>query len=155
MFVYTAGNGVNGFTLDRSIGAFFLTHPNMRIPENKGSYAVNEANEDKWDEATKAMVRRFREGKTECGKRSARYVGALVADVDRTLIRGGIYMYPADQKSTDGKLRPLYEAAPLAMVARAAGGLAHTGTDDVLAIVPHKLHQRVPRYIGARPDVEE
>lgn len=155
MFVYTAGAGVNGFTLDRAVGAFFLTHPNMQIPAGSGSYAVNEANESKWPPETVEMVRRFRMQETRCGKRSARYVGALVADFHRTLIQGGIYMYPGDNKNQNGKLRLLYEASPLAMVARQAGGLAHTGKADVLEVVPEALHQRVPLFIGARSDVEE
>lgn len=155
MFVYTAGSGVNGFTLDRSVGVFFLTHEHMQFPEGGGSYSVNEANEHKWDDKTKAMVRKFRQGKTECGKRSARYVGALVADFHRTLIQGGVYMYPGDSGSPNGKLRLLYEAAPLALVAREAGGAASTGTQDVLDVKPDTLHQRVPLYIGSAPDVEE
>ncbi|MCB9869759.1 MAG: class 1 fructose-bisphosphatase [Planctomycetes bacterium] len=155
MFVYTAGNGVNGFTLDRSIGAFYLTHPNIQFASGKGSYAVNEANEPNWDDKTKAMVRTFREGRTACGKRSARYVGALVADFHRTMIQGGVYMYPGDKKSPNGKLRLLYECSPLAMVAREAGGAASTGTMDVLDVVPEALHQRVPLFIGAKDDVAE
>ena len=155
MFVYTTGSEVNGFTLDRSVGVFFLTHKNMRFPAGKGSYSVNEANQTKWNEATRDMVQKFREGRTGCGKRSARYVGALVADFHRTLIQGGVYMYPADQKNVNGKLRLLYEAAPLAMVAMAAGGSASTGEQDILDVVPDQLHQRVPLYIGAKEDVKE
>jgi fructose-1,6-bisphosphatase I len=156
MFVYTAGGGpVNGFTLDRSIGTFFLTHPDIKIPEGQGSYAVNESNESKWDEKTRAMVRAFRLGQTQCGVRSARYVGALVADFHRTLIRGGIFMYPGEVKKPEGKLRLLYEAAPLAMICRQAGGRATDGRRDILDLQPTKLHQRVPLYLGARGDVEE
>ncbi len=157
MFVYTAGGPVNGFTLDRSVGTFFLTHPSMQFPEGKGNYAVNESNETEWDEATRNMVRAFRTGETaqRIGKRSARYIGALVADFHRTMIQGGIYMYPANRKATNGKLRLLYECAPLAMVARQAGGWASTGTEDVLNIRATELHQRVPFYIGSRGDVEE
>lgn len=155
MFVYTSGNGVNGFTLDRSVGVFYLTHPKMKFANDSGSYSVNEANQSKWDEKTKAMVRKFREGETACGKRSARYVGALVADFHRTLIQGGVYMYPADAKAPNGKLRLLYEAAPLALVAHEAGGAASTGTQDILDVVPDNLHQRVPLYIGSKADVAE
>lgn len=155
MLVYTVGGPVNGFTLDRSIGTFFLTHPNMRIPEGKGSYAVNEANETKWDENTREMVRRFRTGQAACGKRSARYVGALVADFHRTLVQGGIYMYPGEVKKPQGKLRLLYEAAPLAFVARQAGGWATDGRRDILDIEATELHQRTPLFIGSRGDVEE
>lgn len=155
MFVYTAGGPVNGFTLDRSIGTFFLTHADMRIPASGGSYAVNEANEPKWDDKTKAMVRAFRLGETRCGKRSARYVGALVADFHRTLIRGGIYMYPGEVAKPNGKLRLLYEGSPLAMICRQAGGRATDGKTDILELQPTELHQRVPLYIGARADVDE
>jgi fructose-1,6-bisphosphatase I len=156
MFVYTCGGGpVNGFTLDRAIGEFFLTHPEIRIPQGKGTYAVNEANEPKWDDATRAMVASFRTGKSKCGKRSARYVGALVADFHRTLIQGGIYMYPGEVAKKGGKLRLLYEAAPLGMVARQAGGFASDGKRDILSIEPTELHQRTPLYIGGKADVDE
>jgi fructose-1,6-bisphosphatase I len=146
---------VNGFTLDRAIGAFFVTHPDMKIPASGGTYAVNEANEGKWDEKTKEMVRCFRTGKTDCGVRAARYVGALVADFHRTLCKGGIYMYPGEAKNPKGKLRLLYEAAPLALVARQAGGFATDGKNDILQMVPTQLHQRCPLFIGSRADVEE
>ena len=155
MFVYTAGGPVHGFTLDRAIGEFFLTHPNIEIPRGKGSYAVNEANEPKWDARTQELVRRFRTGKAKCGPRSARYVGALVADFHRTLIQGGIYMYPGEVKKREGKLRLLYEGAPLALVARQAGGYATDGQREILDIEPTELHQRTPLYIGSKPDVEE
>lgn len=155
VFVYTAGGAVNGFTLDRAIGEFFLTHPDIQIPKGKGSYAVNEANETKWDARTQELVRRFRLGQTKCGPRSARYVGALVADFHRTLIQGGVYMYPGEVKKKDGKLRMLYEAAPLAMVAKHAGGHATDGRRDILEIQPTELHMRTPLFIGARDDVLE
>jgi len=155
MFVYSAGGPVNGFTLDRAIGTFFLTHPDMRFRESEGSYAVNEANEAKWDEGTRRMVRAFREGQARCGKRSARYVGALVADFHRTLIRGGIYMYPGEVKKPQGKLRLLYENSPLAFVAEKAGGLATDGKRRILDIEPTELHQRTPLFIGSKGDVEE
>lgn len=155
MFVYTAGGPVCGFTLDRAIGEFFLTHPDIRIPTGKGSYAINEANESKWDERTRAMVRAFRLGETQCGKRSARYIGALVADFHRTLIQGGIYMYPGEVKKPAGKLRLLYEGAPLSFVAQMAGGKGSDGRHDILDLQPTELHQRTPLYIGAAPDVDE
>lgn len=155
MFVYTAGGPVHGFTLDRAIGAFFLTHPGMRIPDGVGSYAVNEGNQSKWDDKTAAMVERFRSGKAECGVRSARYIGALVADLHRTLIQGGVYMYPGEVKRPSGKLRLLYECAPLAFVARQAGGLASDGHRDILDLEPTELHQRTPLFVGARAAVEE
>jgi fructose-1,6-bisphosphatase I len=155
VFVYTAGGPVHGFTLDRSIGTFFLTHPELKIPEGQGSYAINEANEAKWSPATQEMVRAFRSGETQCGRRSARYVGALVADFHRTLVQGGIYMYPGEVKRPQGKLRLLYEASPLAFVAQQAGGRGSDGTRDILSIEPRELHQRTPLFIGAHADVAE
>ncbi len=155
MFVYTAGDGVHGFTLDRPVGTFFLTHQDIKIPKGSGTYSVNEANESKWDDKTREMVAKFRRGETACGKRSARYAGALVTDFHRTLLKGGIYMYPGLTDKPEGKLRLLYENSPLAMVAEHAGGAASTGTQDVLDVDPTKLHQRTPLYIGAKEDVEE
>ena len=154
MFVYTAGGPVNAFTLDRSIGTFFLTHPNLRIPEGEGNYSVNEANEGKWEGKTQAMVKAFRLQQTKCGKRSARYAGALVGDFHRTLLKGGIYMYPGETKKPEGKLRLLYENAPLAYVCERAGGMATDGRQRILDVVPQKLHQRTPLYIGSREFVE-
>jgi fructose-1,6-bisphosphatase I len=153
MFVYTAGGPVHGFTLDRAVGSFFLTHPDLRIPNGTGSYSVNESNEARWDGATRAMVRAFREGRAPCGARSARYVGALVADFHRTLIQGGVYLYPGEVERPQGKLRLLFEAAPLAFVARQAGGAATDGRRDILDIEAGELHQRVPLILGSAGDV--
>ncbi len=155
MLVYTSGGPVNGFTLDRSIGTFFLTHPDIKIPEGEGSYSINEANETKWDDKTRAMVRAFRTQETQCGKRAARYAGALVGDFHRTLLKGGIYMYPGEVKKPEGKLRLLYENAPLAFVCEKAGGAATNGKQRILDITPTKLHERTPLFLGSRGDVEE
>ena len=155
MMVYSAGGPVHGFTLDRSIGTFFLTHPEVRIPEGSGSYSINESNEGKWDAKTQAMVRAFRTQQTECGKRAARYAGALVGDFHRTLLKGGIYMYPGEVKKPEGKLRLLYENAPLAFVCEKAGGAATDGRQRILDITPKKLHERTPLFIGSKGDVEE
>jgi fructose-1,6-bisphosphatase I len=155
MFVYTAGGPVHGFTLDRSIGTFFLTHPDLRIVEGAGNYSVNEANEAKWDDKTRALVRAFRQQQTRCGKRSARYAGALVGDFHRTLLKGGIYMYPGEVEKPEGKLRLLYENAPLALVCEQAGGMATDGKRRILDVAPTKLHMRTPLYIGSKGDVEE
>ena len=155
MFVYTVGAGVNGFTLDRSIGTFFLTHPDIRIPDGAGSYAVNEANETQWDDPTRAMVSAFRRQETACGPRQARYSGALVADLHRTLLKGGVFMYPATVAKPEGKLRLLYENGPLAFVVEQAGGAASDGATAILDIVPTSLHQRTPLYIGSKGDVAE
>jgi fructose-1,6-bisphosphatase I len=155
MFVYTAGGPVSGFTLDRSIGTFFLTHPDIRIPEGVGTYAVNEANEPGWDEPTRQMVAAFRRQETSCGPRQARYAGALVADLHRVLLKGGVYLYPPTESKPNGKLRLLYENAPLAFVVERAGGAATDGTRSILDIVPDELHQRTPLYVGSKGDVAE
>lgn len=155
MFVYTVGGGVNGFTLDRSIGTFFLTHPDIRIPEGVGSYSVNEANESQWDAPVQAMVAAFRRQETRCGPRQARYSGALVADLHRTLLKGGVFMYPPLTSKPNGKLRLLYENAPLALVLEHAGGAATNGNVPIVNITPTELHQRTPLYIGSRGDVAE
>lgn len=155
MLVYSAGGPVNGFTLDRSIGTFFCTHPHLTIPEGSGAYSVNEANESKWDAKTQAMVRTFRTQQADCGKRSARYAGALVGDFHRTLLKGGIYMYPGEMKKPQGKLRLLYENAPLAFLCEHAGGAASDGKQRILDIQPTELHQRTPLFLGSKGDVEE
>lgn len=155
MMVYSAGGPVNGFTLDRSIGTFFLTHPDLRIPEGSGAYSVNEANETQWDDKTRAMVAAFRRQQADCGKRSARYAGALVGDFHRTLLKGGVYMYPGTMDKPHGKLRLLYENAPLAFLCERAGGAASDGKRPILDLVPNDLHQRTPLFIGSKGDVEE
>lgn len=155
MMVYSAGGPVNGFTLDRSIGTFFLTHPDLKVPEGKGAYSVNEANEGKWDDKTRAMVATFRSQQADCGNRSARYAGALVGDFHRTLLKGGIYMYPGTSDKPNGKLRLLYENAPLAFLCEQAGGAASDGTQPILDIVPEGLHQRTPLFLGSKGDVTE
>ena len=155
MFVYTAGATVSGFTLDRSVGEFFMTHPSIKIPEGKGSYSVNEANQAKWPEGVRKAVEAFRTQKTACGPRSARYVGALVADFHRLLVQGGIYMYPGEVKKPEGKLRLMYEANPLAMIAEVAGGAATDGKRRILDIPPAEVHQRCPLFLGSKGDVDE
>ncbi len=155
MLVYTTGNGVHGFTLDPSVGEFLLSHENIRIPEKCGTYSTNEGNSSKWTTATRQYVDRVSnpgEGNL-CGMRS-RYIGSLVADFHRNLMKGGVFLYPADAKSGKGKLRLLYEAAPLAFVALHAGGYASTGFESILDMKPEELHQRVPLVIGNRDAVE-
>jgi len=156
VFVYTAGHEatVNGFTLDRSIGEFFLTHEDIRIPDSRGSYSVNESNEPKWSEDVKTLVKSFRTGTASVGKRSARYTGALVADFHRTLLQGGIFLYPGHSERPRGKLRLLYEANPMAMIAERAGGAASDGKIPTLDLVPTELHERCPLYVGSKSDVE-
>ena len=156
MFVYTTGQRVHGFTLDPTVGEFFLSHPNIQMPTRGKIYSINEGNESKWDPKVRDWVRWLKTRDEASGRPySGRYVGTLVADFHRTLLKGGIFAYPADEKNPNGKLRLLYEASPMAFVARAAGGDASTGTQPILDVVPSELHQRVPLYIGSRDDVAE
>ncbi|MCC7540770.1 MAG: class 1 fructose-bisphosphatase [Deltaproteobacteria bacterium] len=156
MFVYTTGDGVHGFTLDPSVGEFLLSHPNITIPEKGKIYSVNEGNSGLWDEGTKAWVRWLKEPDSGTGRPySARYVGSLVADFHRTLLKGGVFAYPADRKSPKGKLRLLYEASPMGFIAEAAGGIATDGRGNrIVDLTPTELHQRTPLLIGSRHDVE-
>jgi len=152
MMVYTTGAGVHGFTLDPSIGEFLLSHPNIRIPEPPfRSYSVNEAYAPRWSAGVRRFVDVLREGEEggDGGGYSSRYIGSLVADFHRTLLRGGIFMYPRDTKSPQGKLRLLYEAYPLAMIAEGAGGRASDGEQDILDVEVRSLHQRTPLFIGS------
>lgn len=154
MMVFTTGNGVHGFTLDPSIGEFLLSHPDIRIPSpGKRIYSVNEGYYTRWSEGQKRLVRRFR-GEDGGKGFSGRYIGSMVADFHRTLLYGGIFMYPAAEGSPNGKLRLLYECAPLAMVCEAAGGKATDGRRRILDIEPTGLHQRSPLYIGNSEYVE-
>ncbi len=160
VLVYTTGHGdgVHGFTLDPSVGEFFLSHPDITIPHKAPYYSINEAYSRYWHDDTRDYINKLKE-MDEQGERSysLRYIGSLVADFHRNLVKGGVFLYPRDKKSTDkpdGKLRLLYEAAPLAMIAEEAGGLAIT--DDgrrILDIEPIDLHQRVPLVIGSRDEV--
>ena len=152
MLVYTSGAGVHGFTLDPSIGEFLLSHENIQIPDGTrgGTYSVNESYYDRWSPGQQ----RFMDELKSMGTLSTRYIGSLVADVHRTLLKGGIFMYPRDSRSPNGKLRLLYEAAPLAFIMREAGGGAIDGCRDILDIEPSQLHQRTPLYIGSKALVE-
>lgn len=158
IMVYTTGNGVYGFTLHPSVGEFLLSHENIRIPEKGKIYSVNESNYEFWDDKTRAMVNYFKAKDKQTGRPyTSRYVGSLVADFHRNLLKGGIFMYPADlkdPKKTTGKLRLMVEANPLAMVVSQAGGYASDGNGPILEIQPEQLHQRVPLYIGSKEDVK-
>jgi fructose-1,6-bisphosphatase I len=158
MMVYTTGNGVHGFTLYPSVGEFLLSHENIRIPERGKIYSVNESNYAYWDQKTRALIDYFKTKDKETDRPyTARYVGSLVADFHRNLLKGGIFMYPADLKDPrkpTGKLRLMLEANPLAMVVQQAGGYASDGYGPILEKKPDDLHQRVPLYIGSREDVE-
>ena len=153
LFVYTAGAGVHGYTLDAEVGEFRLTHDNLRMPARGTIYSANEANYPRWCAGVQRYIDALKDPDSP-STYSARYVGSLVADFHRTLLYGGLFLYPADPRDApDGKLRLLYEAAPLARISEAAGGRASTGSEDVLAVQPTALHQRVPLFIGSAEDV--
>jgi fructose-1,6-bisphosphatase I len=152
MMVYTTGHGVFGFTLDPSLGEFLMSHENIRIPSRGKIYSINEGNMHAWDEGTRRYVEYVKEDRKDRNHPySMRYIGSLVADFHRNLLKGGIFLYPGPK----GKLRLLYEAAPLAMVVEQAGGAASTGVERILDIQPSSLHQKVPLIIGSRDDVKE
>ena len=156
MLVYTTGQGVHGFTLDPTIGEFLLSHENIAMPPRGKIYSVNESYYNRWDERVQQYVDYLKEEDEKTGRPySARYVGSLVADVHRNLLKGGIFLYPADEQSPRGKLRLVYEAAPLAFIVQQAGGAASTGHEPILDIRPQELHQRVPLVIGSAEDVKE
>jgi fructose-1,6-bisphosphatase I len=151
MLVYTTGAGVHGFTLEPSIGEFLLSHPNMKIPDpGKKIYSVNEAYYKRWSPGQQRAVDQLKDEGY-----SLRYIGSLVADFHRTLLYGGIFMYPADSKSRSGKLRLLYEASPLAMVIEEAGGASSDGSQSILQVEPQELHQRTPLYLGSKSVIEK
>jgi fructose-1,6-bisphosphatase I len=154
MMVYTTGDGVAGFTLDPTIGEFLLSHPQIVTPRVGKYYSVNESNFPRWDEGVQRAVRGFHgDFPEEIKGKNSRYIGSLVADFHRNLIAGGIFMYPADTKNRNGKLRLLYEASPMAFIAEQAQGSATDGTNRILDIMPTSLHQRTPLVIGSREDV--
>jgi fructose-1,6-bisphosphatase I len=160
MLVFTTGEGVHGFTLDPSVGEFYLSHPDIRIPQKSKYFSVNEGNYNYWDENMRRYIKYLKEEDKESGRPySARYIGSLVADFHRNLISGGIFLYPRDNKNPakpSGKLRLLYEAAPLALIVEHAGGRAITGDGrNILDIQPEELHQRVPLIIGSKQDIDE
>ncbi|MCP4572036.1 MAG: class 1 fructose-bisphosphatase [bacterium] len=155
MFVYTAGHGVHGFTMDPGIGEFLLSHENIRTPFSACMYSVNEAYEPRWSEEVQAIVRQLKNGRDGGDGKgmTARYIGSLVADFHRNLLKGGVFLYPPTQDRPGGKLRLMCEAAPMAFIVEAAGGYASDGTRSILEIEPDNLHARVPLYIGCRDDV--
>jgi fructose-1,6-bisphosphatase I len=156
MFVITTGDGVHGFTYDPTVGEFLLSHENIRVPEYHTTYSINEGNAGKWTEPVQKWNRWVKESDEDSGRPyRQRYVGTLVADAHRTLLRGGIFAYPADTKNKTGKLRLLYEANPFAFLFEAAGGAASTGTQRILDIQPTELHQRVPLILGSKRNVAD
>src|SRR5256885_1019612 len=153
MLVYTTGQGVHGFTLDPTIGEFLLSHPNITTPPVGRYYSVNESNWNRWAPSVQRVVGAFKNGEGKIQPRNARYIGSLVADFHRNLISGGIFLYPAATNYPQGKLRLLYEAAPLALVVEQAGGRATDGCRPILDIVPERLHQQTPLASGRKDDV--
>jgi fructose-1,6-bisphosphatase I len=152
IFVYSAGNGVFGFTLDPAIGAYVLSHDHMCMPERGSIYSVNEANIDSFPDPYQNFLAKLRKGALG-RKYNSRYIGSLVADFHRTLFKGGIFLYPPTATHPHGKLRLLYEANPLAFIAEQAGGMATDGTRRILDIQPCDIHQRTPFIIGSREEV--
>jgi len=156
ILVMTLGNGVNGFTLDQKIGEFVLTHPNMKIPNRGKIYSINEANEPDWNPALREHVQNLKAGKGESGdKYTSRYIGSMVGDVHRTLLYGGLFGYPGDAKNPNGKLRLVYEGAPMSFILEQAGGKSTTGSQRVMDISPSAVHQRVPVFLGSPDDIDE
>ncbi|OMO77204.1 Fructose-1,6-bisphosphatase class 1/Sedoheputulose-1,7-bisphosphatase [Corchorus olitorius] len=180
--VLSTGEGVNGFTLDPSLGEFILTHPDIKIPKKGKIYSVNEGNAKNWDGPTAKYVlisfsralfsaftsmqlphsflelryvEKCKFPKDGSSSKSLRYIGSMVADVHRTLLYGGIFLYPADKKSPNGKLRVLYEVFPMSFLMEQAGGQAFTGKQRALDLVPNKIHERSPIFLGSYDDVEE
>ena len=154
VLVYTCGTGVHQFTLDPEIGEFLLSARNVKIPKRGKIYSVNEGNYPKWPSGTQKYLNYLKESDSVTGRPyAARYTGCLVADVHRILLKGGVYLYPGEVKKPEGKLRLMYEAAPLTFIIEQAGGLGSTGAERISSIQPKLLHQRVPLFIGSREDV--
>jgi fructose-1,6-bisphosphatase I len=153
VLVYTSGNGVFGFTLDPSIGAFMLSHPNIQMPTQGKYYSVNEANRLSFPDKYNRMIESMQSGKLG-HVYSSRYIGSMVADFHRTLLRGGIFMYPPTKSNPQGKLRLLYEANPIAFLAEQAGGLATNSEERILDLKPSGIHQRTPLVVGSRFEME-
>jgi fructose-1,6-bisphosphatase I len=156
MLVFSTGNGVNGFTLDTSIGVFCLSHPNMRIPEDGKIYSINEGNYKQFPEGVKKYLKYCQEEDDATNRPyTSRYIGSLVADFHRNLIKGGIYIYPTTGQNPEGKLRLMYENIPLAFLVEQAGGKASDGKNRILEIEPNHLHQRTPLFIGSKNMVDK
>ncbi len=152
MLVYTAGNGVAGFTLDPAIGAYVISHPRIAMPPSGSIYSVNEANADSFPEPYRRFLARLRVG-VQGRTYSSRYIGSLVADFHRTLLKGGVFLYPPTKHYSQGKLRLMYEANPIAFLAEQAGGMATDGRQRILDVPPTSLHQRTPLLVGSREEI--
>jgi len=156
MLVYTTGNGVNGFTFDASVGEYFLSHEDIRFPENGSIYSVNEGNSPRYSDGVRRYIDLCKSTDNLMGKPyAARYVGSFVADFHRNLLKGGVFLYPALDSYPEGKLRILYECAPMAMLAEQAGGKASNGSQAILDVSITQLHQRCPIVIGSAKMVDE
>ena len=154
MLVYTTGHGVNGFTLNPAIGTFYLSHPDMRFPETGRIYSVNEGNYTHFPKGVKDYIK-YCQMEEDDRPYTSRYIGSLVSDFHRNMIKGGIYMYPRNAKAPNGKLRLLYECNPMAFIAEQAGGKASDGFTRILDLQPATLHQRVPFFCGSKTMVEK
>ena len=154
MIVFTTGNGVNAFTLDSSIGDFCLSHPSIQIPKDGRIYSVNEGNYDRFSSGVKSYID-FCRNSTEKETYSARYIGSMVADFHRNLLKGGIFMYPSMNNAPNGKLRLMFEANPMAFITEQAGGRATNGMQRIMDIDPTEIHQRCPVYMGSENMVNE
>ncbi len=158
MFVLTVGKGTHGFTLDREVGNFILTHPHMEVPADTSEFAINASNERFWEPPVQRYVVECKNGKTDLRGRdfNMRWIASMVADIHRILMRGGVFMYPRDTKdlSKPGRLRLMYEANPMSFVIEQAGGIGSTGRERIMDLQPSEIHQRVPVIIGSRNEVE-
>lgn len=154
MLIYTTGHGVQGFTLNPTIGTFYLSHPNVKIPEDGHIYSVNEGNYSLFPQGVKNYIK-YCQKQEEDRPYTSRYIGSLCADFHRNMIKGGIYMYPSGTKSPNGKLRLLYECNPIAFLTEQAGGKASDGSRRIMDISPEELHQRVPFFCGSKNMVEK
>ncbi|MHC5200964.1 class 1 fructose-bisphosphatase [Myroides sp. LJL119] len=154
MLIYTTGNGVNGFTLNPAIGTFYLSHPNMKISEQGNIYSVNQGNYMQFPQGIKDYIKYCQEEEKD-RPYSSRYIGSLVSDIHRNILKGGIYMYPSTKKAPNGKLRLLYECNPIAFIVEQAGGKASDGYTRIMEIQPTELHQRVPFVCGSKKMVEK
>lgn len=154
MLVYTTGHGVNGFTLNPAIGTFYLSHPNMQFPKNGNIYSINEGNYIHFPQGVKDYIK-YCQTEEEDRPYTSRYIGSLVSDIHRNMIKGGIYIYPTSSKAPKGKLRLLYECNPMAFIAEQAGGKASDGFGRIMEIKPTELHQRVPFFCGSYNMVEK
>jgi len=154
MLVYTTGDGVNGFTLNPAIGTFYLSHPNMKFPQNGTIYSINEGNYVHFPQGVKNYLK-FCQKEEGSRPYTSRYIGSLVSDFHRNMIKGGIYLYPQTAQNPNGKLRLLYECNPMAFITEQAGGLASNGKERILDLCPASLHQRAPFYCGSKEMVED